>query len=206
MSIIVRRINLGKWKDYSIHLPKRPLWKKIWDCWRVKYNAPADAITNCLNTTSNELSVWVVDDIKHVDYALLAMAFGSKVSKLSTIDYILIDEKDLADNGMYFEQSLEDADTAIPQLKCFHHDIKSVHYEDLGKLQDIIVDTVRSGKQRRKTAAELNPMVEKAIDNGWIDYNILSADFVAKLKKKFANKEFVYKPDVQIVSAGRSKT
>lgn len=198
MSIIVRRISLGKWKDYSETASKESLWDRMLHRKQVKYNAPADAITQCLKSTNNELSVWVVDSETQIDYALLAMALGTTTSDISTLHYILIDESELKEAGLKFEQSLDDADTAVPNLKCLHNDLKQIHYNELGKLQDIIVEHVKKNKQKRRTAGELKKLIEKAIDNGWIDYDMLDAKYLENLKKYFKTKQFVYKPDAKI--------
>lgn len=198
MSIIVRRINLGKWKDYSETAPKRSLWERIWHRKQVKYNAPADAITQCLKSTNNELSVWVVENEKQIDYALLAMALGTSTSDISTLHYILINESELEEASLQFKQSLDDADTAVPKLKCLHNDLKQIHYNELGKLQDIIVEHVMKNKQKRITAGELKKLIEKAIDNGWIDYDMLDEKYMENLKKYFKTKQFIYKPEAEI--------
>lgn len=203
MSIIVRRINLGKWKDYSETAPKQTLWDRLWHRKQVKYNAPADAITQCLKSTNNELSVWVVDSEKQIDYALLAMALGTTTSDISTLHYILINESELKEAGLQFKQSLDDADTAIPKLKPLHHDLIQIHYNDLGKLQDIIVEHVKNNKQKRRTASELKKLVEKAIDNGWINYDMLDVKCLENLTQYFKTKQFDYKEDAEIEGISR---
>lgn len=198
MPIIVRRINLGKWKDYSETVPKQSLWDRLWHRKQVKYNAPADAITQCLKSINNELSVWVVDNDKKIDYALLAMTLGTTTSDISTLHYILIDENELKEADLQFTQSQDDADTSVPKLKCLHYDLKQIHYNELGKLQDIIVEHIKENKQKRKTVGELKKLVERAIDNGWIDYDMLDEKFLGKLKERFQTKQFIYKPEAEI--------
>lgn len=198
MSIIVRRINLGKWKDYSEIATKRNLLSRLVHLKDVKYNAPADAITQCLKSTNNELSIWVVDNEKQIDLALLAMALGTTTSDISTLHYILIDEKELKDADLNFKQSLDDADTAVPKLKHLHNNLIQIHYNELGKLQDIIVEQVKKNKQKRKTVSELRKLIESAIDNGLIDFDLLDEKYLEKLKKKFPKKQFVYNPDYEI--------
>ncbi|MBK9356786.1 MAG: hypothetical protein IPN08_05225 [Bacteroidales bacterium] len=53
----------------------------------------ADAITNCLKTNSNDLSVWKITSIEELNTAILAfLVTGSKQTQLSTLHYVLIDE------------------------------------------------------------------------------------------------------------------
>ena len=198
MSIIVRRINLGKWKDYSENATKRNLLSRLIHLKDVKYNAPADAITQCLKSKNNELSIWVVDNEKQIDYALLAMALGTTISDVSTLHYLLIDEKELKGADLIYNQSLDDADTAVPKLKHLHNNLSQIHYNELGKLQDIIVEQVKKNKQKRKTVSELKMLIESAIDKGLIDFDLLDEKFLENLKKKFPTKQFVYNPDYEI--------
>lgn len=110
----------------------------------------------------------------------------------------MIDEDELKDADLYFKQSLDDADTAVPKLKHLHNNLSQIHYNELGKLQDIIVDHVKRNKQKRKTVSELKRLIEKAIDNALINYDMLNDKFLEKLRKTFKEKHFVYNPDAEI--------
>lgn len=199
MSLVIRRINLGKWKDYSSSARERSFCNKILSKWRLRYNAPADAITSCLKTINNDLSVWVIDDKTKLDSALLAMATGSKTSGIGTVDYLVFDYEELEKTGILIEQSIQDADTAVPCLRILHHNLRNIHYDDLGKMQDLIVSKIKHEKQERKTSPYIWNLIEKALDHGCIDDKLLSDKLKCAIQEKYKDKTFVYKPDSTIL-------
>lgn len=196
MSIIVRRINLGKWKNYAKCKHDKKLLSSILGY--PKYNAPADAITGCLKTKSNELSVWMVDNEEDIPYALLAMATGIQQESLGKIDYVTFDSEELLKAGIRFEQSLDDAGTAIPVLRQFHNDIKNVDYYSLGKIQDMIVSKVNSDSEQNAIREDLWKWIEKAIDGKLINYDLLTDKYKQVIYNKFAEKTFEFNSDAKL--------
>lgn len=196
MPIVVRKINLGKWKNYAKHMPPKKMLSSIFGY--SKYSAPADAITNCLKTKNNELSVWVVDKKEEIPYALLAMATGTQQDSLGKIDYITFESDELIKAGIRFEQSFEDAGTAIPVLKQFHNDIKDVDYCCLGKLQDMIVSKVSSDSEQNVLKEDLWKWIEKAIDGRLINFDLLTEKYRQDITKRFAEKTFEFNSEAKL--------
>ena len=61
----------------------------------------ADAITGCLRTRDDRLSVWrCKNDPKDVDEVFLALATGSKSSKFETMDIVVLSENELDRAGL----------------------------------------------------------------------------------------------------------
>lgn len=196
MPIVVRRINLGKWKNYSKNKPGKKILSSVLGF--SKYNAPADAITGCLKTKNNELSVWIVDKKEDIPYALLAMATGTKQDSLGTIDYVTFESEELIKAGIRYEPSLEDAGTAIPILKQFHNDIKDVDYCCLGKMQDMIVSKVNSNSEQNVLKEDLWRWIEKAIDGKIIDFDLLTEKYRQDITKRFAGKALDFDSEAKL--------
>lgn len=196
MPIVVRRINLGKWRDYA--KCKHGKNKLLSLFGYPKYNAPADAITGCLKTKNNELSIWIVDNKEDIPYALLAMATGTQQDSLGKIDYVTFESDELIKAGIQFEQSIEDAGTAIPVLQQFHNDIKNVDYYCLGKIQDMIVSKINSNSEQNVIKEDLWKWIEKAIDGKLINFDLLTEKYRQDITKRFAEKTFEFNNEAKL--------
>lgn len=184
MPVLIRKISIGKWKDYCRESSgNRGILYRLFGMPR--YCAPADAITNCLKTTHNQLSMWLLPDEGKLSDVLLALCTGTKANGVSTIDFIRIDTADLDAIGLSYSQSSDDADTAIPELKELHYDVSGFDYRTLGFFQDIVVKRVKKGLTVRKTGTQLKPIVEKAIKESRFDFALLSDEYKKYLKKTF---------------------
>lgn len=194
MPILIRRISKGKWQDYcKLASDNVGLFRRLIRLPR--FNAPADAITNCLKTTNNQLSMWLLPDEKMLNEVLLALCTGTRSNGLGTIDYIRINTEELDEIGLTYKQSSEDADTAIPELKELHYNVSGFNYQTLGHFQDIVVRCVRGGKTDRKREPFFKPLVAKAIREGRFDFSSLSDEYMKYLKRAFPNEGSI--PDVE---------
>lgn len=188
MSILIRRISMGKWRDYCHKASEsRAFFKRLLKA--PYYNAPADAITNCLKTNNNQLSMWLLPDKKSLNDVLLAMCTGTKAKSPGSIEFVEIDTAELDAIGLTYAPSKDDADTAVTELKELHYDVSGFNYTTLGHFQDIIVNRIKKEKTTRKIASELKPIVLEAIKNRRIDYSCLSDDYKKYLKDSFPNEE-----------------
>lgn len=183
--IIVRKIQKGKWEDYCTGLKSKNKIKQLFE--EFMPNASADAITNCLRTTRNELSIWIVEEDR-INDALLAMSTGSEMNDVSSIEYISFNPSEFKKNGLSYKQSSSDANTAVVSLKDNHYDIDNLDYKKLGIIQKMIVRKIIKGDSVRVTKAKLFSIIEDAIDAGVIDYSSLSESYITKLKQKYPNK------------------
>lgn len=150
-----------------------------------KYNSRADAITKCIVTDEDKLSCWEIDNTSQLESAILALITGKKQGSISSIDYILISSDELSKYNLSIKNSTEDADTAAESLKFLHRNIVDLDYEKLGKVQDLIIDSVKNGRKERKTQAALWPILKKGIMEGIVNTNELSADLQKKVKDKY---------------------
>lgn len=184
MSILVRRINIGMWRDYCASATCfKPFISALFSY--PKYNAPGDIITNALSTSGDALSFWKIEDESKINDAILAMCTGTTQSNVGTIYYVLFDEKELNLKGIEIVQSTEDANTAILELKRLHHNMKNISYYTLGQLQDLIVEKIKSGEEQKLTKGDIKPLIKQKITEGKIDYSLLSNDYLRHLRDDF---------------------
>ncbi|MDF7822141.1 hypothetical protein P1X15_31290 [Runella sp. MFBS21] len=88
-SIFVRKYNRAKWEQNNreYHFEE----------------TPSDAITNCIKTSGNTLSVWEITDISQIDEAILAIASG--MNNLDSIDIIFLDSDFFKTNNIQYEET-----------------------------------------------------------------------------------------------------
>ena len=102
MSFLIRRINRAKWDIL------------------ISDDVSADAITSCLKTFQNDLSVWYISNITDIENAILALITGSKQSSLSTLHVIILEEERLICENLDLYNT--DGDTVVKSLISTHRD------------------------------------------------------------------------------------
>lgn len=148
MSILIRRINRAKWEQIINEEDD-------------DVDVSADAITNCLKTSNNDLSVWKIANITELDNAILALITGSMQTKLSTLHYVMIDEELLLKSGLTINNT--DGDTAVIELKKTHNDISNLTYKKLGIVKNHILESIKNEKSSFFTRSQLKNLINIAI-------------------------------------------
>ena len=154
MSLLLRKIEKAKWMQNDILGGE---------------DVSADAITNCLKTTANALSVWEVGDKSQVSDAVLAMA--SQFDHLDTIDIALLCQGALGKAGLGVERSA--ANTALADFADNHREVVRLTYRKLGELAGLIVDEIRANRIQRYTKGQLRTLLHAAVAKGRININDL---------------------------------
>jgi hypothetical protein len=149
MSLLVRKINLAKWKQ--VDLDKTD-------------DVSADAITNCLKTTGNTLSVWHIETEADLDSAILAIVANQ--DHLDKIDVVFLDEPTLTKYNLKIVANK--GRTAVESLNDTHRDIAELNYTKLGQVKDQIVHCLRNSKHKRYTVNTLKKILNDAIEKGLI--------------------------------------
>ncbi len=161
MTKLLRKINQSKWRKG--------------DAGRVS----ADALTNCLKTSSNTLSVWrATDDDEGISNALIAMAgsFGN----IETVDYVILDENEIANAGITIIES--NGDTYAKTLSNLHRDLSGLHYEEMGVVSRKILDAISSDKTCiRLTKSEVVQIYRTAIENGHMTRQDIPTELLIKI-------------------------
>jgi hypothetical protein len=128
---LIRKVSLAKWKgclesdaDYI----------------------SADAVTACLRTTGNSLSVWKADSEEEVKCALLALA--ASLQRLDAIEYVILEETDLKIGNLGIENTMVDIPVNTP--KELHHDIVNLDHGALRVVANLIKKEVSENKESGK--------------------------------------------------------
>ncbi len=171
MPYLIRKYSRAKWRGVDFHKPQ---------------NAPADAITNCLKTTDNTLSVWEIDSPDKPDEGVLAIA-GS-LDHIAAIDIIILNEDDIKDADISVESS--EGDTTVTDLKETHKDIVNLTYYTLGKINDLMVTSLKNKLCKRYTAGELKKILKKALNEKRIHWENLSPGLQKICKKLLEGEEY----------------
>lgn len=154
MLFVVRKIEYSKWNQRRILEGEQP---------------SADAITNCMKTTSNALSLWSIDDENEIDEAVLAI--GSQFNDLDSIDILTIDLSLITDRGLSIQKC-----TGLTPYKNFeerHLDVVGLDYKSLGLMAEVIIESLRKGHWKRVLRKDLKTIISKGVDEGKIQWSDL---------------------------------
>jgi len=162
MPLLVRRINRVK-------------WEQIVDT-GINKDVSADAITNCLKTLNNDLSVWHIESDADLEKAILALITGSSQTKLSTLHIVIIDETVALNKGLNLANTK--GDTVIKELVNIHKDLTNLTYSKLGIVKDLIVDCIKGSRTAFYTRRQLKDLITKALKDGKVDKLDLHKDLV----------------------------
>jgi hypothetical protein len=161
--MLVRKINKAKWFQTNILHGEE---------------VSADAITNCLRTVGNTLSVWYINSEEDINKAMLAIIANQ--DHLESIDVVIIDEKLFEDSGFVISSS--PGETPVEELREIHRDITGLNYSLLGNVKNIIVEMIKKDKITRFTKVQLTKILGDAIKEGKIDISYLKESVRKKLQ------------------------
>lgn len=162
MGLLVRKIALGKWSDSIEGQPTN-----------------ADALTNCLKTSKNKLSVWLVDNEDAIDEGILAIAASQE--HLDKIDVVCFEESELKEKNIAISNDLP-GDTACTDLKQTHRDLCDLNAHSLEIVAQEISSKIRSDKRIRRSRSTVKLLLETAIANGRIKTDDLHEDLSKHFK------------------------
>lgn len=162
MSVLVRKIERNKWTQNEI----------------IKgAEVSADAITNCMKTVGNALSVWQITDETKLEDAVLAIV--SMFDHPDSIDVALFDERVVIDAGLQIVA--KPGKTPIEGLVQNHRDIAGLTYSTLGTMANLTVKCFKDDKIRRFTRFQLLKLFKDAIQRGIIRPDDLKEGIRSKL-------------------------
>lgn len=160
--LLIRKINKSKWYQIDI---------------KNDNDVSADAITNCLKTTKNTLSVWSIENENDIEKAILAIA--SNLDHIETIDVVILNDEKLQEFGIKIITSM--GNTPIESLKEIHRDLSELTFSKLGHIKDHIVERIRNDKIKRFTKGDLKKLLKKAIEKGFLELDDLNESVRSKI-------------------------
>jgi hypothetical protein len=146
----------------------------------------ADAVTICLKTSGNALSLWTCsEDPADIHQIALALALGTDKDRVDTMDVILLPKDLFAARGFVFTAT--PGQTKLDDLKDRHLDMAELTLAKLSEVAHLIRDGVRQNADvHRVTVGMMLNLIIDALDNKRIDEANLDATTRAAIQKKRA--------------------
>ena len=161
--MLVRKINKAKWITGN----------------KVKDPPSADAITGCLRTTNNTLSVWRINDETELVEAVLAIVSGQ--DHLETIDVVVLDDEYFVKCNISTEQT--EGLTPVEDLKDTHMDLCRLDFWSIGMIAEHIIENIRKNKLKRFRESELTKIIKNAV----LENRLELSDLKAGVQRKIMN-------------------
>lgn len=174
MGFLVRKITKSKWFNVN------DIQNEILD----PDDISADALTSCLRTSKNTLSLWRVDDIENEDELntiVLALVANSKSERLSTVDilYFEYDENLFDEKGINFE--ISDGDTTIKSCVDKHIDIVKLNLKTISIVVKLFCEFLNKSQSKRFSAKTIEKLLKKHLENNPNDKEGLTQELLDKL-------------------------
>lgn len=154
MAYYVRKIARSKWQENQLSANKEQAIEEV-------KNVKADAITNCIKTTGNKLSLWRVEEKRDSIDDIIPLIIGFE--RPDTCDIIYISDEVFSEEEISLEQSSDDANTPIEELKQYHYNAIVKDYEGLGKFARIVLKSLNNHKcfKGKEVKTKLQDMLNK---------------------------------------------
>ena len=129
--------------------------------WMSEGDISADAVTADLRTQNNQLSFWQcgAGTKKEVYNVVLAIAAGR--DKIDKVEIVLIDDKDLKDDGQTIKAS--DGRTPVGSLVKLHVDVIQLDYCRLGKVARRVASAVAADQYRKVSKKRVETLLVTAV-------------------------------------------
>ena len=135
----------------------------------------ADVPTCEFKTAQGTLSTWLIESLEDIDNAVLAIAVSS--SKISKMDFIVIDTDILDQNGLAYKKTYAGIELPIADLQDTHYDIINISLKKLTNCATVYKtiysqESVDVGKfLLRFSKTEIKEKLKKAISEDRVDKN-----------------------------------
>jgi hypothetical protein len=159
--MLVRKIDKAKWMKGD----------------NIKEPPTADAITGCLRTKGNTLSVWRINNETELEEAVLAIVSGQ--DRLETIDVVILDD----DYFVKCKISTEETKglTPVADLRDTHIDLCSLDFYTIGMVAEHIIESIKKDNLKRFTKAKLTEIIKNAIAKNRLELDDLKEGIQKKL-------------------------
>lgn len=133
----------------------------------------ADVPSNEFRTTNGTLSTWIIDTLDNLENAVLAIAVSS--TKISKMDFIVIDTDLLVKNGLEYKQTYAGVDIPIPDLQETHYDIMGVSLKKMTNCANVYKNIFEEENEEfekyivRFSEPQIKEMLKKAIFQNRVD-------------------------------------
>lgn len=170
MAYYVRKISRSKWQESQLSTDEVKALEEV-------RSVKADAITNCIKTTGNKLSLWKVDEKRDVIEDIIPLILGFE--RPDTCDIIYISDEVFLQEGILLEQSSEDANVPIESLKKYYYNAVVKDYEGLGKFAKVVLKSLNNYK--RFKGKEVKIKLKEMLINHEIEKEMISDKLYEKI-------------------------
>ena len=160
--MLVRKINGTKWVNGNDAMEP----------------ASADAITGCLRTTKNTLSVWSINSETELEEVVLAIVSGQ--DHLETIDVVMLDDEYFVKCKILTKET--EGNTPVKDLRDKHVDLCSLNFWSLGMVAEHVIESIKKEKLKRFRKAELEKIIKNAIAKKRLEISDLKESLQKKIK------------------------
>lgn len=173
MIYYVRKISRPKWQASPLSDDPEIADKEV-------LNVSADAITNCLKTKSNKLSLWRVEVEEYSIDDIIPLIIG--FDKPNTCDVVYIPAELIEETDLVLEQSISDANTPLESLKERHYNIIVNDYAGLGTFSKVVLKSLKNHK--RYGEKDIKNKLQSLLESHTIEPDMISQKLYQKLTNK----------------------
>lgn len=149
MSYYIRKISRAKWPEDVSEVEVK--------------DVRADAITGCLRTASDELSLWKVDKIGNPEEDVLPIITGFE--KPNRCEIVYIDEQLFREQGIEVIQ--EKGNTPLEELADTHYEALVKNYDGLGRFARVILTSLKNDENFVKLSdRKVKSIIKELVESG----------------------------------------
>lgn len=130
--------------------------------WMSEGEISADAVTADLRTLDNKLSFWQCGAGRDKEINNVALAIAAGRDKIGKVEIVLIDDKDLENDGQIIKAS--DGRTPVGSMVKLHVDVIRLDYSRLGRVARRVASAVAADQCHRVTKNSVKTLLVKAIN------------------------------------------
>jgi len=156
----------------------RKISRAKWEVLEPKDSIDADAITSCLRTQKNCLSVWrsTMDDA--------VVAIVSNADRLATMHLVSIDESFLVEQGIAFVDS--PGNSPLEDMNGKHVDLSNLNYAGLGQLAEYVAAQIGGNEVTSYTAVQIAKLFVAAQEQDRLKIGDLKEELWKDIQKRAA--------------------
>lgn len=145
----------------------------------------ADAVTGCLRTSKNTLSLWEAQSEEDLSKAVLALV--GAIRKDEKIDYVVLEKGELVARGLVVEDTV--GDTFVKPLSGWHRDVVNLDIDALKTFAEIVQSKLSSGLGRQLTRPKLAELLAWGINERLLSLDELPEDFKKSVTRALTNSQ-----------------
>lgn len=172
MSYMIRKFSRGKWEPHG-------------ECPADVSQLSADALTSCLRTSGNTLSLWQTESSDWGEFDDVLAAICSTLDGPSRVDLVLLPEDEVCTIKDVQLANVMGCTAANDEINQKHYDIKNLKHSSISEFAELVIETLRSDKAdamvKRFNEKSVLRLVKHFIDQGKLDPGSLSDRWREKL-------------------------